>query len=46
MNDDIKHEIVMALTENILSGQLDSEDGNTEKQIEDILKRYGLKKEP
>lgn len=39
-------EVVNALTEQVLSGQLDSEDGTTERLMEDILNKYNLKREP
>eukprot|EP00347_Sterkiella_histriomuscorum_P003884 403362575 len=42
----VKKEVIMTLVENILSGQLDSEDDYTEKVIDDILCKYGLKKPP
>ncbi|CDW76222.1 UNKNOWN [Stylonychia lemnae] len=46
ITEEVRREIIMALAENILSGQLDSEDGNTERQIDEILNRYGLKRPP
>ena len=42
----VKDELVQVLVEQVLTGQIDSDDGASERAIADLIEKYGLKKEP
>ncbi len=37
---------MQVLVEQVLTGQIDSDDGATERAIADLIEKFGLKKEP
>ena len=45
VTEDMKRDVIDALTEQVLNGKLDSEDGSTEKILQDILSKFNINEE-